>query len=81
MAKQKVSGIFGVTSLEFDRRIDEFPRVRLELAVTERFNPNQLYEYKDWDDMFPGNAIVKCQFCGQWGARKCACTHCGGAIE
>ena len=81
MAKRKVSGIFGVTSIEFDRRIDEIPRVRLELAVTDKFNPNNLYEFDGWDDMFPGNVIVKCQYCGTWGARKCICPQCGGAIE
>ena len=77
----KMSGIFGVTNMEFYRTPNEVPTVRLELAVGQGFNPNQLYEYKDWNDMFPGNVIVKCQFCGQWGARKCACAHCGGSIE
>lgn len=81
MAKQKVSSIFGVTSMEFERSPQDFLRVRLELAVTEDFNPNNLYEFKDWDDMFPGNVVVRCQYCGQWGARKCICPQCGGAIE
>ena len=55
--------------------------MRLELAVTDKFNPNNLYEFDGWDDMFPGNVIVKCQYCGTWGARKCICPQCGGAIE
>ena len=77
----KLPQIFGVTNLEFNLSHNEIPTVRMELAVAPGFNPNQLYEYKEWNDMFPGNAIVKCQFCGQWGARKCACPYCGGAIE
>lgn len=24
---------------------------------------------------------VKCQYCGQWGERRSACEHCGGAVE
>lgn len=26
-------------------------------------------------------AVVKCGYCGQFGARFCACRHCGGAID
>jgi len=32
-------------------------------------------------DLFPGNAIVKCKHCGQWGARRCECKKCGAAID
>lgn len=24
--------------------------------------------------------IIKCQNCGQWGAKKTACKHCGGPV-
>lgn len=24
---------------------------------------------------------VRCQYCGQWGARKCECNKCGAPIE
>jgi len=24
--------------------------------------------------------IIKCQSCGQWGAKKTVCKHCGGPI-
>lgn len=26
-------------------------------------------------------AVIKCASCGQWGARFCACRHCGAPIE
>ena len=26
-------------------------------------------------------AVIRCQACGQWGARFCACGHCGSPIE
>jgi len=25
-------------------------------------------------------AVIICQYCGQWGARGCACRHCGAPI-
>jgi hypothetical protein len=28
----------------------------------------------------PGNVIIKCAHCHQWGARKCACKHCGAPM-
>ena len=28
----------------------------------------------------PGPVVVKCKWCGQWGARRCACKHCGQAM-
>lgn len=31
-------------------------------------------------DYFPPKAVVKCQYCGQWAAKKCACKHCGGTV-
>ncbi len=73
--------IFGVTNLEFRYLPTEVPTVRMELAVEPGFNPKTLYDFRDWDDMFPGDVVVKCQYCHQWGARKTACKHCGGAIE
>jgi hypothetical protein len=29
----------------------------------------------------PEIVIIKCQYCGQWVARKCACRYCGGTAE
>ena len=35
----------------------------------------------DIDALFyPLKVIIKCQHCGQWGAKKCACKHCGAPI-
>jgi hypothetical protein len=28
-----------------------------------------------------GRAVVKCQHCGQWAARYCACKHCGAPVD
>ena len=81
MDNEKMPQIYGVRKLEFQTAYGEVPTVTMELAVGEGFNPNDLYYFKGWDDYFPGDVVVKCQFCGQWGARKTACGHCGGAIE
>ena len=29
----------------------------------------------------PAVAVVKCAWCGQWGARFCECKHCGMPID
>lgn len=76
-----MSKIYGVTNLEFRMNPNETPTVRLELAVGEGFSPYVLYNFDRWDDYFPGDVLVRCQWCGQWGARKCTCPKCGGAIE
>lgn len=73
--------IYGVTNLEYSVSPSTFPTVKLELAVDDKFNPRSLYDLDSWDELFPGDVIVKCQWCGQWGARKNQCKHCGGAIE
>ena len=73
--------IFGVTQLEYLVSPSTIPTVRLELAVGDEFNPRSLYDLGSWDEFFPGNVIVKCQWCKQWGARRTQCRHCGGAIE
>lgn len=76
-----VHGIFGVQSMDVRVAHDEIMRVNLELIAEPGFDARQLYEYTEWNDMFPGNVVIPCQYCAQWGARKTACTHCGGAIE
>jgi hypothetical protein len=36
----------------------------------------------DLSDFLPvGDVIVKCDHCGQWGARKTACKSCGAPID
>lgn len=73
--------IYGIMDMQVNLTPNEIPTMELTLAMDEGFDARQLWEYKNWDDMFPGDVVIKCQFCGQWGARKCACLHCGGAIE
>lgn len=73
--------IFGVRNMQFTMNPQEVPVIDLSLVVEPGYNPNFLYEFDGWDDMFPGDVIIPCQYCKQWGARKTACRHCGGAIE
>lgn len=76
-----MSKIYGVSRLDYRVSPGDIPTVTLELLVGGNFNPQELYNFDQWDDQFPGSVVVKCQYCGQWGARKCQCKHCGGAIE
>lgn len=74
-------GIFGVQSMQVELSPTELATITLELVAGHDFDTRQLYEYTEWNDLFPGNAIIPCQYCKQWGARKSCCKHCGGAIE
>ena len=30
--------------------------------------------------LVPRNVVIRCAHCGQWGAVKCACKHCGAPM-
>ena len=51
-----------------------------DITLRGSVNPQELLDMS-WGNMFPGKVVVKCQWCGQWAARKTSCKHCGGAIE
>jgi hypothetical protein len=50
------------------------------LGITEMSVHHGVGEDENWDDIFPGNAIIKCGHCGQFAARKTACKHCGAPV-
>jgi hypothetical protein len=54
--------------------------IDLQLVAYPGYDANHLWT-ENWKDTFPGNVIVKCAYCGQWGARHCACKRCGAAID
>ena len=33
------------------------------------------------ENLAPAVAVIKCSWCGQWGARFCECKHCGQPID
>lgn len=45
----------------------------------EKFSPETITALKK--ALGYGDVIVKCPACGQWGATKTACKHCGYPIE
>jgi len=73
--------ILGVKDMRVEFGHDIVPTIELTLVAEPGYDARILYETREWDDLFPGNVIVRCQFCSQWGATKTACKHCGGAIE
>jgi hypothetical protein len=40
-----------------------------------------LEKIKRLEDLFFKKVVVKCKWCGQWGAGGCECRHCGQAID
>ena len=77
MSKQ----LFGIREANVYHAVDEITTIHLELVATPGYNAQHILDYCEWDDLFPGNSIVKCGHCGQWGARKTECKHCGVAID
>ena len=57
-----------------------FAETEISMTVLGRIDTKALFD-SDFDDLFPGKVIVKCQHCTQWGARKSACKHCGAPID
>lgn len=50
-------------------------------AWGEEINPNELMNTDMADYVFLDKAIVKCEHCGQWAARKTPCVHCGAPVD
>jgi glyceraldehyde-3-phosphate dehydrogenase/erythrose-4-phosphate dehydrogenase len=72
--------IYGVGDFSVHSAQGEVTIINLELVAHPDYNAHHL-KYEKWYDLFPGNVIVKCQFCGQWGATQTSCKSCGGAID
>lgn len=75
-----MKGIAGVTALRIDHEVGQATRIELALIAEPNYDANHLI-YEPWGDLFPGRVIVKCVHCGQWGARKTVCKHCGAPVE
>lgn len=73
-------GIYGITNMQINYDMHDATRISLELVAAPNYDAFHLQNEK-WDELFPGNAIVKCGHCGQWGARKTACKYCGAPID
>ena len=74
------NGIFGIKEMNIHHGTDEAVTIQLELIAHPDYNPHHLLN-EEWDNIFPGNVIVKCSHCGQFAARKTACKYCGAPIE
>jgi len=74
------SKIFGITSLNISHAVNSLTEIELTLMASPGYNAQELYDKKDWDDVLPGDSIVKFHHCGQFAARKTACVHCGAPV-
>ena len=72
--------IYCMTNLSYRTEMDDVTRINLELAVSPSFNPASLRDFL-WEEVFPSSALVHCQHCGQWAARKTKCVHCNGPVD
>ena len=57
-----------------------------DVTFRKYIQPEEIVEFhnlvgEETTMFFGGKALIKCQYCGQWAARKTACVHCGGAVE
>lgn len=78
--EMKANGIIGIRNMRVEHAIDAAVKIDLELVAMPGYDPHHLLD-ENWRDLFPGDAVVKCQSCGQWGARRTVCKHCGDAIS
>ena len=68
-----------ISKYDFVYSMDNMPRATVELLLDY---DTGYQEFKTMlADSFPGKVIVKCQHCGQWGARKTECVKCGAPID
>lgn len=49
--------------------------------ITDDINILNSLRVNGFNDIYPGNVIVKCKHCGQWCARKTACVYCGAPVD
>lgn len=73
-------GILGITDLQITYGTGDATRISMELIASPGYEASHLLK-ESWDQMFPGNVIVKCSHCLQWGAVKTVCKHCGTPID
>lgn len=73
-------GLLGISEMQVNHSVDAVTEIQLRLFAYPGYDPTHLLN-EDWSDMFPGDAIVKCRYCGQFGARKTACKSCGASID
>jgi len=73
--------LFGIREMSVHHGVDALTTVDLQLMAEPGYDAQHIYEFRDWDDLFPGNVIVQCAHCSQWAARRTACKHCGAPIS
>ena len=66
--------------MDVSKKAGQATFIRAEFVATPSYNPYH-FEKEDWGNLFPGDVIVKCAHCKQWGARKTSCRCCGAAID
>ena len=71
--------IYGVRDVQISHAFDEVTSIKIELLADPHYNAHHLLTEK-WDDLFPGDVILKCAHCGQFAARKTACKYCGAPV-
>lgn len=74
------NGIRHMTGLRIEHTAGELVKISMDLTASPRYDPHHLI-YEPWAELFPGDVIVKCEYCGQHGARKTECKHCGHSID
>lgn len=72
--------LFGIRSMRVEKTIGDATHIDVEFIATPGYNPYHM-EHENWTDLFPGNVVVKCAYCGQWAARKTACKSCGAVVD
>ena len=59
---------------------DKVQKLHLDFYASTNFDIDTFVN-QDWNQSFPGNVLVHCQWCGNWAARQTSCKSCGGRVD
>jgi hypothetical protein len=76
----KTPRVYGARKINIAHETNSMTTIDIRLIAAPGYNAHHMMGEK-WDEIFPGDVIVKCRHCGRWAARKTACGSCGANTE
>lgn len=75
--------IYGIRNMNVKTSVGEAAIINLELVGHPYMDGDVINQLRglDWQMVMPGKVIIKCGHCGQFGAIRTACKHCGAPIN
>lgn len=74
------SKLHGITRMQITHEAGSTTKINLELVASPEYNAQPMVDARNWDDLFPGDVIIPCPYCGTHGAKKTKCRQCNGEV-